>query len=98
MSTLTCEIEVRNEGAHEPCLANACGKGKTKGWKLALEILDGGVKVTDGRKRSGAITALGHLDPADHVGKDLQRFRLRLAKRKALADGTGDSVGHFPSP
>ena len=96
MAALARLMQVGNERSHKASLANACRQRKTQRWKVMLKRLDSRIGLANSGERGCGVGVLGQVDPAQHVGEDFQRVRLRFAQGKALADGANVAISHLP--
>ena len=90
------DVQVADEGTHEPRLAHAGGESEAEGGKLALEIGDGGIFATDDRQRRRDIgRLLGGQDFGEAVEND-EGIALRGSQAEATGDGVDVTV-HLPA-
>ena len=86
------QVQVADEGAHQPRLAHAGGQREAQRRKLALEVRDRGELAADGLQRGRRIGAFaGRGDLRDAV-ENLQRPALRRAQAQAAGDGVDVAV------
>ena len=91
------QVQIGDEGAHQPRLADAGGKGEADRREVALEVRDAGPLGLESRECRVSIGALAQRCKLRDPVQDLERVPLRRAQAQSSCNGVDEAVHSAPS-